>query len=82
MTENSPKVVVNESMDWFELYWQKKRSDYFTDYSDIDSSKLRDVASQLESDIASFWKFRARNTLRLMQVHMGRRKRLIHAFAF
>ena len=82
MTENTSKVMVHESMDWFELYWQKKRSNYFTDKIDIDSSKLRDIAAQLESDIASFWKFRARNTLRLMQVHMGRRKRLVHAFAF
>ena len=75
--------MVHESVDWFELYWQKKRSDYFTNNPDaIDSSKLGDIAAQLESDIASFWKFRARNTLRLMQVHMGRRKRLVHAFAF
>ena len=29
-----------------------------------------------------FWKFKARNTLRLMQLHQNRRKRILHAFAF
>ena len=68
-------------MDWFQVYWQKKRGEYFDENSDA-NEQIRDVAIKLEGDVASFWKFRARNTLRLMQLHSARRSRMLHYFAF
>jgi len=81
---NTVKVeiaVLAENTDWFQLYWQTKRMDYYQ--AEIGSAEqLRSVAKRLEGEIGSFWKFRARNTLRLMQLHSGRRNRMLCAFAF
>ena len=76
----------NYSISWFEQYWSRKRQDYFGEISGdatvLSPEKLRQIAHQLEEDIKTFWRFRAHNTLRLMQLHSNRRKRLLHYFAF
>ena len=48
--------------DWFDLYWSKKRLDYFS-HEPLSQDRLQLLAEELEQDIASFWKFKAKNTL-------------------
>ena len=64
--ENAVQIIQIDDMDWFQVYWQNKRSEYFDDREEVEPEKLKEITRKLESDIASFWKFRARNTLRLM----------------
>ena len=80
-SEEDSKSQQEHGMDWFQLYWRRKRGDYFTS-DQMTGYQLREAAEQLEDDISLFWKFRARNTLRLMQLHSTRRQRMLHAFAF
>ena len=69
-------------MDWFAIYWTRQRGKYFSEDNSISFEELKRAAMQLEADIATFWKFRARNTLRLMHLHSSRRQRMLQAFAF
>ena len=70
-------------MNWFDLYWGKKRFELNADgLKHQTPEKLAQFAKELEKQVAGFWKFRARNTLRIMQTHSKRRVRLLLAFGF
>ena len=64
MSVNHPPVDDQEDADWFKLYWQRKRDDYYLEGAGVE--EIRRAAIQLDQDIANFWRFKAKNTLRLM----------------
>ena len=77
--------------DWREHYWAR-RSRVLTvprifpkgaEKKDLEMVKLnRQMDRKLLNEIERFWKFRARNVLRLALLHNRRRERLTLAFSF
>ena len=60
-------MMEEREMDWYDLYWNRKRLDLQVDGLIHQTPEyLASFAKQLEMQVASFWKFKARNVLRLM----------------
>jgi hypothetical protein len=72
--------------DWFTVFWEQKRSTIGllqeSDEVHLTQDQLRDEAVALHTDVKAFWKFRCSNILKLMNLHLKRRARLLLAFSF
>ena len=73
----------NENKDWFSMYWARKRADLsINQFKFKTGEQLYQVSNELEEDLKQFWKFRVKNTLSQINLHIRRKHRMIAAFAF
>ena len=70
-------------MDWFDTFWYRKQRELSIEsYKRMNGEQLYLVSKNLESDLENFWKFRCMNVIKMINLHMRRRARLLLAFAF
>lgn len=70
-------------MDWFESFWVKKSRELDIDtYKRMNGEQLYLANLALQNDMEKFWKFRCQNVIRMVNLHMKRRARLLLAFSF
>jgi len=81
INEINEASIEEQGEDWFNTFWQRKRTDLSMGEAN-NSRELMVMQAQLDADLEKFWKFRATNIMKLMQLHMHRRARMIAAFGF
>ncbi|CDW86500.1 UNKNOWN [Stylonychia lemnae] len=70
-------------MDWFDAFWyQKSRQLNIESFKKMNGEQLFLISQNLENELEKFWKFRCLNVIKMVNLHMRRRARLLLAFAF
>eukprot|EP00347_Sterkiella_histriomuscorum_P019040 403343196 len=70
-------------MDWFDQFWTKKSRELNIEtYRRMNGEQLYLGNLALQNDMERFWKFRSQNILRMINLHMKRRARILLAFSF
>lgn len=60
-------LMEEREMDWFDLYWGKKKLEHNVDgLKHQTPEKIAAFAKEVEKQAAGFWKFKAKNILRIM----------------